>query len=343
MKKQLLIVCFVFILIFSGCFDKTTKNYVATIDGEKVYLPEFNVYFYLAQKEFEATGDIDIWDTPFEGGMTAEEQAKERALISIAQIKISAKQAKKMNISLTKDEKSKASEDALNFINNLSEAELKNIGIDEITMTKIMEEKALYAKIYDEITKGYVISEKDFESSYKDYIKTNKDLTSADTSPILDIQYIYIATVDTLEDGSKIPISENDAKRALEKANSALNDAKASKDFTELVQKYSEDAESAKKDGRESVIRDKYVKEFEDAAFSLKEGEISDLIEIENFGYYIIKLNKIKEPELKTAYREKYIKQKKDDIFKQQYDSFGGNKDKIEKNIEVWDSIKRLT
>lgn len=324
MKKILLSIMFlVFFQLFSGCLNINKNDYVATVDGEKISIPEFKVYFYLAQKEFEATGDTDIWTTPFEGGMTAEELAKERALVSIAQIKISAKQAKKMNIFLTDEEKQKAYDDAKNFIDGLNEQQLKDIAIDEKLMINIMEQRELYSKVYDEITKSYEISEKDFEMNYNEYIKSQKDLSEADISNTLDIQYIRISM---------------DTQDALQKANKVLQKAISGEDFTSLVKQYSDDKQN---DGKETISKGKYIKEFEDTAYSLKEGQISDLIEINGSGYYIIKLIEIKEPDIKTKYRQRYIKQKKDDIFNQKYSTWSDS-NKIEKNADVWGTIKRI-
>jgi peptidyl-prolyl cis-trans isomerase D len=73
-------------------------------------------------------------------------------------------------------------------------------------------------------------------------------------------------------------------------AEAVLAEAKAGKDFAALAKKYSEDDSNKDKGGDLDFFgRNIMAKEFEDAAFAMKPGEISGVVKTQ-FGYHIIKM-----------------------------------------------------
>jgi len=117
----------------------------------------------------------------------------------------------------------------------------------------------------------------------------------------------------------KIPDPSKDAevkKKALE----VLKRVRAGEDFAELAKKFSEDPGSKNQGGNLGPFtREGMVKEFSDAAFQLKPGEVSELVKSQ-FGYHIIKALKRITPTLDSmrAMLERNIRQNKaNEILKQ--------------------------
>ena len=85
-------------------------------------------------------------------------------------------------------------------------------------------------------------------------------------------------------------ITDAEKKYANDKAKLILDSIKNGVDFSELAERNSDDTQSAINGGDLGFsTKGSFVKPFEDALFSLKEGEVSDIVETE-FGYHIIKL-----------------------------------------------------
>ena len=98
---------------------------------------------------------------------------------------------------------------------------------------------------------------------------------------------------------NKDEFAKVDASHILVEDEQTANDIKSrldnGEDFASLAKEYSKDTASAQNGGALGAFaKGKMVKEFEDAAFSMKEGEISAPVKSQ-FGYHIIKVNSIKD------------------------------------------------
>jgi parvulin-like peptidyl-prolyl isomerase len=84
--------------------------------------------------------------------------------------------------------------------------------------------------------------------------------------------------------------SEDEKKKIFKKMEGILAEARSGKDFADLAKKYSEDPGSKDKGGiYKDFEKGAMVKPFEDAAFSIPIGEISDIVET-GYGYHILKI-----------------------------------------------------
>ena len=91
-------------------------------------------------------------------------------------------------------------------------------------------------------------------------------------------------------DKTGVPISADDKKVKLRKAEDVVKRAKAGEDFAKLADEFSEDPTVKDNHGDLTIPKDSsgVPKEFEGAAFSLTAGQVSDLV-VSQLGYHIIK------------------------------------------------------
>lgn len=104
----------------------------------------------------------------------------------------------------------------------------------------------------------------------------------------------------------KIAADENLNKQAKSAAEEVLKQVKGGKDFTELAKEKSQDPGSASSGGDlgffpKAPAEGAMVKEFEDVAFALQPGQISDLVKTK-FGYHIIKVIEKKDDTVHAAH-----------------------------------------
>jgi peptidyl-prolyl cis-trans isomerase C len=89
--------------------------------------------------------------------------------------------------------------------------------------------------------------------------------------------------------------SGDDKKKAKDKAEGILKRIKSGEDFAKLASEFSDDPGSKTKGGDLGLFqRGKMVPAFEEVAFSLNAGEVSDVVET-RFGFHLIKVEEKKE------------------------------------------------
>jgi peptidyl-prolyl cis-trans isomerase D len=117
--------------------------------------------------------------------------------------------------------------------------------------------------------------------------------------------------------------NKEEVEKAKKKIEKILKEAKSGKDFTELAKKYSEGPSKDNGGDLGTFKRGEMIKEFEDVAFSMKDGEISDIVKTP-YGFHIIKVNKhVKGKDLKLdEAKEEIIKKIKNEKAKTSYRNY---------------------
>lgn len=143
-----------------------------------------------------------------------------------------------------------------------------------------------------------------------------------------------------------VPPDSDDAVEveARAKALKVLQELKSGADFTEMAKKYSDDPSKTSGGDIGFFPRGRMIKPFEDAAFALKEGELSEPVRTQ-FGFHIIKVEKIEDE------RAKPLEEVKEDIVKRLKVDESRKKAKAEikseelrvKSEELNEAVKRHT
>jgi peptidyl-prolyl cis-trans isomerase SurA len=100
----------------------------------------------------------------------------------------------------------------------------------------------------------------------------------------------------------QVKAGESSTQAALTRIRDIKSKLDKGADFAELAKEYSEDPATAKRGGDLGFTkRGDFVKEFEEIAFSLSIGQVSDIVQTQ-FGFHIIKLNERRGEQIRTSH-----------------------------------------
>ncbi len=164
---------------------------------------------------------------------------------------------------------------------SLLSLEAEKEGLNEDPLIKARIQQARSAILAQELIRRQIIDKTEInDAEARKYYQENKAQFSQPER--IKARHILIAVED--------PASADSKKAAREKAEKILARVRAGEDFAELAKKYSDDPGSREKGGDLGFFsRGQMIEPFEKAAFSLKVGEISGLVE-SPFGYQLIKV-----------------------------------------------------
>lgn len=312
------------IILFSGCGESkepakvvlTTgfaKDEVFRLENKSCTLPEIMVYLTNIQNQYENVYGSQIWDAKVDG-VTLEENVKDMALSKMAQVKAINLLAQSRGISLDEEELKLVSQAADEYYGSLNEAEIAEMGVDK--------------NVIEGLYREYATSEK----LYQDIIKDINPEISDDEARTITVEHILIKTYNLDEDGNRENYTEYARSQAFERAKEVHDKALAGEDFDKLISEYNEDSNSQYSFGKGEMDA-----VFENAAFNLGEGEISDIVQTE-YGYHIIKCLSTFNKDVTDANKIKIVSERRDEAFSQEYDRYVATLNK-DLNNELWSSV----
>jgi len=185
----------------------------------------------------------------------------------------------------------------------------EGMSTDSVPTEAEMRDNAFNKLVYGEVLKqeaaarGITVTDEDVEAEYAQLVEQ----AGGESEVEAELELLYGWGPETFKEKVLIPYimqnkladalkqDESFGKASLDEAQGLLERIKAGEDFSELARQYSQDPGSAAAGGDLGWFgRGVMVQEFEDAAFALKPGEMSELVETQ-FGYHIILVDEVEE------------------------------------------------
>jgi len=325
-KKIFAMILFTIVLAISVAavilpFLSLNNDYVCKIGDIKVFPNEYKVYLYEQKKFFEETGGMDIWETDIDGA-SAENVAKQQAISSIATVKTALSQFDKLNITFSDDELENIKTEAEKFYDNLGKDRVRDFDVNQDDIYNIIKEGQIQKKVFEYITNGFHISDKELKTYFNEYYEKNK----ADLKKIK-IKYIF----------KSFDKESNNYDEVYKQMQEIYNLIKKGENFDQLMNKYSESSQ------KEEITMKKglFESNVETAIYSIaNKNETTDIITSYN-GFYIFYITEIEEPNienLEKTVNDEYTQKKKQEIYQQQSEKWL-NEFPIEINDEIFAKI----
>jgi foldase protein PrsA len=292
--------------------DLSNNSLILSIDDIQVGYDEVSVYMQELKNNYEAKFGDSIWFFDLGKNRTFEDEAKDEIIDQIVQMKIMGLKAADLGVELTQDEKDEIAGEVKEFIESLNDEYIKDHAITEELITRVYSDNYLASKVFDVATND---------------VDTN---ISDDEAKQITIWQIFIQTSGEDENGNVVKLSDEEKKTALSKAKKLLKQAKDTDDFYSLAEDNTDDTDVEYTFGKGE--KDKKV---EEAAFALKTGQLSKVIQGDN-GYYIIYCASDYDEEATANRKEEIIADRQDEAFQKLYTEW--SKDyKVAVNTSMWD------
>lgn len=317
-----------------GCSSKADTNAVVmTVNGREVNAGYYQKMLGLYKQSIEQMYGSDVWEQEVEEGVKYKDKFKEIILQQIIDTEAVYAKAEELKILPSEEEVEKSYKELMDTLKADEEymKNLEKVGIDEAFLKEQSKKDLTWQNYKANFDKTASVSDEEIQKYY-DENKESFYRDEAKASHIL---------ISTLDENDK-ELSKEKKEEAKKKAEDILKRAKSGEEFATLAKEYSEDPGSASKGGDLGYFpKGQMVKEFEDAVFALKVGEISDIVESE-YGYHIIKLTDRIDEQTTVEDNKDDIKAK---LLEEKYTSSIkklSEEAKVEKNQDVIDSIKFL-
>lgn len=269
--SRLLLVSFAFLILtvfLAGCGmvrvnpEVDNNMVIAKVSGEEIKKEEFNKMYGIFKAQYEQQFGTEVWEQEVDG-RKFDEVAREKLLDMLIDEKLQLKKAAELGITVTDEEVNGEVEKAKKYFDSEEKFNdfLKGQSMDVEYYMQSLKKELTINKLIDKLTENVTVSDDEIKSYYDNH---KSEFISVKASHIL---------LDSKEEAEKM-----------------LERVKAGENFAELAKQNSKDPSAKENSGDLGYFRQgDMVEPFEKAAFSLKPGEISDIVQTD-FGFHIIKV-----------------------------------------------------
>lgn len=286
---------------------------VIKVGSEQVTYREVLIYLLQLKNKYEPTAGSEIWDRKVSDTETFGDQAKQELIDEITELKVIKQQAKQLDIELSSDETLEVSASVKEYMGNITKEDQEKYGITEEMVQKVLEENYLAQKVYNIATNE---------------VDTN---ISDDEAKQIKVEMLEVMTNGTDKDGTKIELDKDQKKDAKKRAEQLRKQATKEEDFAGFA---TANTDASKVD---LTFGKGDYPQLEEAAFALKQGEISKVIETDE-GYVILKLISAFDEEATNAKKESIIEQAQNKLFAEKYKAWSGEY-KVTQDTSKWNAI----
>lgn len=287
---------------------------VFRIENVSCTTAEIMVYLTTTQNQYESVYGSEVWNVALDD-VTLEENVKETVLAKIAQIKTMYLLAQSKDVTLDSEEQEQVQKAAEEYFHSLTDRERELMGVNLNVILQLYTEYALADKVY-----RYIIQD------------INPEI-SDDEARTITVQHILIRTYTLDGAGERVQLPRELKQAVYEKACEVRELAvNGENDFVDLASRYSEDSTITYSFGKGEMD-----KNFEETAFQLETGEISQVIESDS-GYHIIKCINTFDREQTDLSKQVIVEERRREVFGQEYDEFV---DTLVRNLntKLWEEI----
>lgn len=289
---------------------------MVTVGNIDVSYSEAMIYLRTAQQIYETEFGNDVWSFDLYGdGTTVGSVLKQEVLDQIIQLEVINMVANEEGIALSDDEMLEVRNAASDFMQTISEKDKLKYGITEELAVQVFATNLIAEKLYETKT-----------------IEVDTEVTDQEAQQTK-IQRIFIKTYGMDSKGNRTELRESELEEIRQRVEELHAQALETTNFYSLAESNSDD------DTIEYVIgRGELDEEEEEIAFSLKDGEVSDVIQNED-GYVILYCVDAYDEDATLQVKEEIIEQRRSDLFVELYSEWY-TKYEVKVNMNLWNKLE---